>query len=288
MTAGEFSILTGLSAKALRLYRERGILSPAFVEPDTGYRYYDRSQLRQGQVTDLLRRANVPLAELAAAGEFDFEGRRERLALQRMSEDFYLDVAQRVCQFEPQQLQVHRAEAPPVDWIGVVWRFGVPSDLEESIGVFAVLAGTMPLLDEAFRSALQTRGLLAGEVSWTAEQEGTGVVNQRETTMVMARPAARALHAGEAAEIADEVSKAGDENVSVVSGRLPRRLEITFTPSSKAELSTEDEAALDYQRSLAFDHYRREHDLIQIGRFPRPVLTGPDGEHTTVFDVELR
>ena len=38
---GEFSKLSGLTVKTLRFYHEEGLLVPAFVDPDTGYRYYD-------------------------------------------------------------------------------------------------------------------------------------------------------------------------------------------------------------------------------------------------------
>lgn len=38
---GEFSKISGLSIKALRLYHEQGILVPEIVDQDTSYRYYD-------------------------------------------------------------------------------------------------------------------------------------------------------------------------------------------------------------------------------------------------------
>jgi len=38
---GEFSRITGLSIKALRLYHEKGILVPGRVDDATGYRYYN-------------------------------------------------------------------------------------------------------------------------------------------------------------------------------------------------------------------------------------------------------
>jgi DNA-binding transcriptional MerR regulator len=42
---GEFSKLTQLTVKTLRFYHEQGLLVPAFVDPDTGYRYYDQSHI---------------------------------------------------------------------------------------------------------------------------------------------------------------------------------------------------------------------------------------------------
>lgn len=42
---GEVSRLKGISIKALRYYDKIGILKPAYVNPDTGYRYYLPNQL---------------------------------------------------------------------------------------------------------------------------------------------------------------------------------------------------------------------------------------------------
>jgi DNA-binding transcriptional MerR regulator len=40
MSIGEFARLSRLSAKALRLYDELGLLPPAQVDPGSGYRWY--------------------------------------------------------------------------------------------------------------------------------------------------------------------------------------------------------------------------------------------------------
>jgi DNA-binding transcriptional MerR regulator len=42
---GDFSSLAQVSIKTLRYYDERGLLSPAHIDPETGYRYYSASQL---------------------------------------------------------------------------------------------------------------------------------------------------------------------------------------------------------------------------------------------------
>jgi DNA-binding transcriptional MerR regulator len=44
---GDFSSLAQVSIKTLRYYDERGLLSPAHIDPETGYRYYSASQLSQ-------------------------------------------------------------------------------------------------------------------------------------------------------------------------------------------------------------------------------------------------
>jgi DNA-binding transcriptional MerR regulator len=40
LAVGEFSRMTQLSVKTLRHYHQVGLLEPAEVNPDTGYRYY--------------------------------------------------------------------------------------------------------------------------------------------------------------------------------------------------------------------------------------------------------
>jgi len=55
---------SGLSIKALRLYDANGLLVPARVDPDTGYRVYAAEQVERGRALALLRRIDVPLARV--------------------------------------------------------------------------------------------------------------------------------------------------------------------------------------------------------------------------------
>ena len=64
MPIGVFARITGLSHRALRLYADRGLLPPAFVDPETGYRSYDVHSIRAAEMIRLLRRSGVPLAEM--------------------------------------------------------------------------------------------------------------------------------------------------------------------------------------------------------------------------------
>jgi DNA-binding transcriptional MerR regulator len=66
MSIGEFAAASQLSHKALRLYAERGLLPAAWVDPDSGYRYYRAEQLRSATLIALLRRAGVSLTEIKA------------------------------------------------------------------------------------------------------------------------------------------------------------------------------------------------------------------------------
>jgi DNA-binding transcriptional MerR regulator len=66
MSIGEFAAASRLSQKALRLYGEKGLLAPTWVDPDSGYRYYRPEQLQAATLIALLRRAGVPLAGIRA------------------------------------------------------------------------------------------------------------------------------------------------------------------------------------------------------------------------------
>lgn len=64
LTIGVFARLSRLSAKALRRYDELGLLPPARVDADTGYRYYDETQLERARLVAWLRRVGMPLARI--------------------------------------------------------------------------------------------------------------------------------------------------------------------------------------------------------------------------------
>jgi DNA-binding transcriptional MerR regulator len=65
LSIGTFGRRARLSAKALRLYDRTGLLVPAAVDPRTGYRRYRESQLLRARLIVMMRRAGVPLAQVA-------------------------------------------------------------------------------------------------------------------------------------------------------------------------------------------------------------------------------
>jgi effector-binding domain-containing protein len=66
MPIGRFSEVSGLGVKALRNYDELGLLEPAYVDEDTGYRYYTLGQSNRAEAIRLLRAVDLPLAEIRA------------------------------------------------------------------------------------------------------------------------------------------------------------------------------------------------------------------------------
>jgi DNA-binding transcriptional MerR regulator len=65
LTIGEFARRSRLSIKALRLYDRTGLLRPAEVRAESGYRRYAPRQLYAARLIVLLRRLDMPLAQIA-------------------------------------------------------------------------------------------------------------------------------------------------------------------------------------------------------------------------------
>jgi DNA-binding transcriptional MerR regulator len=79
MTAGQFGGQTLLSAKALRVYAERGLLPPHSIDPINGYRYYAPEQVRTGWLISLLRSADLSLDQIRRIVGTDPESALEQI-----------------------------------------------------------------------------------------------------------------------------------------------------------------------------------------------------------------
>lgn len=61
---GELARESGLSVSALRFYDGAGVLTPASVDPQTGYRRYAPEQVHEARLVARLRRVGMPLADI--------------------------------------------------------------------------------------------------------------------------------------------------------------------------------------------------------------------------------
>ncbi|MGC2484797.1 MAG: MerR family transcriptional regulator [Acidimicrobiales bacterium] len=66
LTIGEFSRITHLSVKTLRHYHQVGLLEPADVDAQTGYRHYTIGQIPTAQVIRRFRSLDMPVEEVKA------------------------------------------------------------------------------------------------------------------------------------------------------------------------------------------------------------------------------
>ena len=80
---GRFSEVCRLSIPALRHYDELGLLHPAAVDPDTGYRYYSMAQATDAERIRTLRFLEMPLPEIRTVLAGDPERIRQILQTHR-------------------------------------------------------------------------------------------------------------------------------------------------------------------------------------------------------------
>src|SRR3954454_2668925 len=80
---GEFSTISGITVRTLRLYHELGLLVPASVNPATNYRTYDERNLETAKLIAALRGLECPLEQIlesltACRGDQDALSQLER------------------------------------------------------------------------------------------------------------------------------------------------------------------------------------------------------------------
>lgn len=153
---GQFSKTTRLSVKALRLYDEIGLLAPAWVDPDSGYRYYRRGQVVAAEAIRALRSLDMPLEEIRqvlggspATVHDALEGHRRRLtaALERHRRmlTFTEDLLQGRAQLMPYDVQLKEV---PDQQVAAVRRHTSLATISGAIeSAFATLMGQLAPLN---------------------------------------------------------------------------------------------------------------------------------------------
>lgn len=66
LTIKEFAKLTGVGPHVLRHYHSLGVLIPAYIDPDTGYRYYSFHQRELVYILQMCVEAGMPLKQFAS------------------------------------------------------------------------------------------------------------------------------------------------------------------------------------------------------------------------------
>lgn len=118
---GRFSEMCRLSIPALRHYDELGLLPPAAVDPDTGYRYYSMAQAIDAERIRTLRFLEMPLPEIRAvlAGDAErakllLEAHRSRLVEQADRQRYAIALLEAMLREEPLlTYEVHLRETQP-------------------------------------------------------------------------------------------------------------------------------------------------------------------------------
>ncbi|SBS76132.1 putative transcriptional regulator, MerR family [uncultured Mycobacterium sp.] len=66
VSIGDFAVMTTLSRKALRHYHDIGILEPAHIDSQTGYRFYDTSQVDHAHIIRRFRSLGMSIPDIKA------------------------------------------------------------------------------------------------------------------------------------------------------------------------------------------------------------------------------
>ena len=84
LTIGQVARLSGLTTRALRHYDKLGVLRPAEVSDENGYRFYTREQIETARQVRVLRELEVPLDEVRRiVSDPDSEDAARRIAAHR-------------------------------------------------------------------------------------------------------------------------------------------------------------------------------------------------------------
>lgn len=76
VSIGDFAVMTSLSRKALRHYHDVGILEPTHIDPSTGYRFYDTSQVDHARIVRRFRSLGMSIPDIKALLTADDAGAR--------------------------------------------------------------------------------------------------------------------------------------------------------------------------------------------------------------------
>ena len=79
LSIGDFAKITRASVKSLRYYEKLGVLQPAYVDPDTRYRYYLPQQIYRVNLIRMCVEEGMPIEDFKQ--EFDKLGGVEALDL---------------------------------------------------------------------------------------------------------------------------------------------------------------------------------------------------------------
>ena len=110
---GKLSKLTGVHIQSLRYYETLGILRPAYVDPDSGYRYYTFSQTRIVEAIQYCVELDIPLRSFRSFlsetdGQIDYSGLLEYGS--KLAHEKIRHVHERLAFLENMQRDIRHAE----------------------------------------------------------------------------------------------------------------------------------------------------------------------------------
>lgn len=154
MTIGEFSEATGLTIKALRHYDEVDLLTPAEVDPHTGYRHYDTAQVKTAASMSILREMGLSLKSVQqylndnTVRTHVLEEHRNTVLAERQRQDLLWDEGIMILDEYLKDYEIGQRTAEAMSWVGHVMPTDQPrpDDDAEVLG-FQEFLKTLPQYD---------------------------------------------------------------------------------------------------------------------------------------------
>lgn len=159
MSISKFAISTGLNAKTLRFYDERGLLTPAEVDPVSGYRRYAASQLRDATTIRVLRAAGMSLDQVAEAlAEPDrleqlVAEHQNRLAAERAMQDRAIALAKKLLPDLEPAAEPQTRHADACHWVAAAYTIQLDGIEDQDDPVAAEAENILGTLHEALAAA---------------------------------------------------------------------------------------------------------------------------------------
>jgi DNA-binding transcriptional MerR regulator len=188
---GTVARLAQVSVRTLRHYDEIGLLTPAEVDPATGYRWYSPEQLRRLHRILVLRDLGVPLAEVGAIVDDDVSVEELRGILRLRRADAQARVSAQTEQLARVEARLAQLEGAHVDDFEVIVK-GIDAQhvvaLREDIaGVDEIVAATGRMYPR-LHAALASHGAAFGGVSLALYDDSGDVTRPMRLTTALPVP----------------------------------------------------------------------------------------------------
>ncbi|MDX3730859.1 DNA polymerase III subunit beta family protein [Streptomyces caniscabiei] len=266
---GEMARDCGLSVSALRFYDRAGVLVPAWVDPVSGYRWYEPEQLEEARLLARLRRAGMPLADirLVLAGWAGADTDLVRGLLQAHLRRLELGLSDARSEFSTLRALLDRRETDPMTSLHTATaRFSVPApEVAAALDAVRFAAGTdaeLPML---------------GGILFDVEGEQLHLVATDRYRMAVAG-ARTTGHGGPRTQVVVPLPLA-DAMRALLTGEEPARLTVD---GDRVTLETGDRQTSgqslghefpDYRRLVQLPAGRRAH--VDTAAFCQALKTGP-------------
>jgi DNA-binding transcriptional MerR regulator len=265
---GELARDSDLGVSALRFYDRTGVLTPAWVDPVSGYRWYSLAQLGEARLLARLRRAGMPLADIRlvlaswSSADTDLVGELLQAHLRRLE----LELSDARSEFSALQGLLAHRENPMASFRSTTVRLTASAvELAAALDAVRFATSTNPELP------------MLGGVLFDIEGEGLHVVATDRYRMAVAR-ASTSGHDGPRLQVIVPAPLA-DAMRALLNGEEPVRLAVD---DDRVTLQTGDGQAAGHCLDHEFPDYRRlvhlpagRRALVDVRAFREAVESGP-------------